>query len=372
MGKLDDEMYVYLSNRETFADLVNAGCFGGKQVVNGKCLEMLSERVQAEKVVQGKKYRKGKAGENQEDEDREKGSLGKEILDEESLGRGSQEKELPQVKNYYRDIRMKLPDGTLFKILAAENQSMIDYEMPLRIMMRDGAEYEEQLKKLHQEKRKARGGKRNPILEKMDKKDRLCPVYTICFYHGEGKWTGPCSLRDMMDFGQEDRSDGGKDDGQENATEYGIWERVFCDYPMIVINAEDENLSAKCKTELRQFLQAMQARREPKKLEELFVLDEYNHLSYETARTIAVMTGMAEYLKNMEENKTEEGDGYTMCTAIREIRKESREEGRELTMLEVLRNSMQSLQVSSQRAMEILGVPMEEREKYRKKLGDLT
>ena len=129
-----------------------------------------------------------------------------------------------------------------------------------------------------------------------------------------------------------------------------------------------EILSGKCKTELRQFLQAMQARREPKKLEELFVLDEYNHLSYETARTIAVMTGMTEYLKNMEENKAEEGDGYTMCTAIREIRKESREEGRELAMLEVLRNSMQSLQVSPQRAMEILGVPVEEREKYRKKL----
>ena len=70
--------------------------------------------------------------------------------------------------------------------------------------------------------------------------------------------------------------------------------------------------------------------------------------------------------------KAEEGDGYTMCTAIREIRKESREEGREegreLAMLEVLRNSMQSLQVSPQRAMEILGVPVEKREKYRKKL----
>ena len=69
------------------------------------------------------------------------------------------------------------------------------------------------------------------------------------------------------------------------------------------------------------------------------------------------LSPLAQYLLRREEER---------------VRAESREEGRELTMLEVLRNSMQSLQVSSQRAMEILGVPMEEREKYRKKLGDLT
>lgn len=32
MGKFDDEMYLYLTNKKYFADLINAGCFEGEQV----------------------------------------------------------------------------------------------------------------------------------------------------------------------------------------------------------------------------------------------------------------------------------------------------------------------------------------------------
>lgn len=61
----------------------------------------------------------------------------------------------------------------------------------------------------------------------------------------------------------------------------------------------------------------------------MFQREEFNGLRYETVRAIAVMAGMPEYLENMEDYKVPGEERYRMCTAIREIRNESREEGRE-------------------------------------------
>ena len=48
MGKFDEATYEYFSDPEYFADLINAGCFEGKEIVCADRLEQLSERTQEE------------------------------------------------------------------------------------------------------------------------------------------------------------------------------------------------------------------------------------------------------------------------------------------------------------------------------------
>lgn len=53
-----------------------------------------------------------------------------------------------------------------------------------------------------------------------------------------------------------------------------------------------------------------------------------------------------------------------MCKIFDEIREEGRKEGREESILRDIRNVMETLKVSSSRAMEVLRIPAGDREKY--------
>ena len=329
MGKFDEETYAYLSVKEYFADLMNAGCFGGEEVVAAGDLEELSGRTQEE--TEGK-------------------------------GRRSQ----------YRDLRMRLQDGTSFVLLAVEDQANVDWEIPVRFMCYDAAEYRKQLEEIHRKKRRKReeaGLKRSRWAEKMDAGDRLHPIYTVCFYHGEGEWTGPKSLKEVMDFG-------------ENA---GEWEPLFCNYRIKVINAEDAEVAKNCRTELRQFLEVMGARRNREKLKELLLDKAYENLSHETARIIAVVANVPDFLDNEEKYKNQEREGYNMCQAMEELKEEfkregmatgraegrveGRAEGREETSLKYLQNLMKTMHFSLEQAMNAVMVPEEDRPRLKQLLS---
>ena len=324
MGKFDEETYGYLSVKEYFADLINAGCFGGEEVVAAGDLEELSGRTQ-----------------------------------EETEGKGR--------RSTYRDLRMRLRDGTGFVLLAAEDQANVDWEIPVRFMCYDAAEYRKQLDELHRKKRKTReeaGLKRSRWAEKMGAADRIHPVYTVCFYHGEGEWTGPKSLKEVMDFG-------------ENAER---WEKRFCDYPVTIINAEDAEVAKNCRTELKQFLEVMGARRNQEKMERLLQDKAYENLSYETAHIIAVMANVPQFLENEEKYKNQEREGYNMCQAMEELkvkyenngrtegRAEGRAEGEERAKLMDLRNLMETMKLSLEQAMNALKIPEESRPRLKQLL----
>ena len=162
MGRLDEEMYRYLSMKEHFADLINAGCFGGREVLMVDDLEELTGRTQE---INGKNA----------------------------------------LHSLQRDIRMRLRNGTHMALFAVENQTKIDWEMPLRIMRYDVSEYKKQAEEIHRRKRRKReeaGLKQSRWLEKMDEPDKLQPIFTVCFYHGDGVWDGPKTLKDIVDFGE--------------------------------------------------------------------------------------------------------------------------------------------------------------------------
>ena len=109
MGKYDRCMKAYLQDKRRFADLFNGSCFQGRQVIRAEDLEEASENyVAVEEKQPGKPLQKGT-----------------EII---------------------RDVKMRYRSGMILQVLAVENQSYIDYGMPVRCMGYDAAEYHRQLK----------------------------------------------------------------------------------------------------------------------------------------------------------------------------------------------------------------------------------
>ncbi|MBR1853018.1 MAG: Rpn family recombination-promoting nuclease/putative transposase [Lachnospiraceae bacterium] len=278
MGKQDETIYAYLSDKRRFAELFNVGYFGGKSVVDPARLEQVSERSQT--------------------------------TEELSDGMDAKARE---PHSYYRDIKMKMQNGARFVIAAIENQAMVDYEMPCRIMRYDCNEYWKQIKEIHRTKRDqwaAVHGGSNKFVEKMERKDRLCPVYTMCFYHGKGAWQGPRSLKDLMDF-----------EGLDND-----WRTRFQDYGIRVVCADDAGLAERCQEGLREFLQVLNVRRSKRKLQKLFQSKQFQNLDRDTAYAITALTDMQELVRNLEDHRNESG-GYNMCKAMTEIRRDERRKG---------------------------------------------
>ena len=299
MGKYDICMKAYLQDKRRFADLFNGSCFQGKQVIQAEDLEEASESYVA-------------AEEKQPEKPLQKGT---EII---------------------RDVKMRYRSGMILQVLAVENQSYIDYGMPVRCMGYDAAEYSRQLKERKQERRllarhKEESGKelKTTIDERLSgilRSDRLHPVYTICLYSGEEPWDGPRKLSDMMELDPED----------ENLRV------LFEEYHLHLFCINEQNGFDTFRSGLRHLFCAMNCRKDKERMAELIKNEAYAHLSKETWEAIAVMTDNAAMLQKKDKYKTENGEEeeYNMCQALEELmeeresmgerrgRREGRNEGR--------------------------------------------
>lgn len=321
MGKYDDAMFRYLSDNNRFADLFNAAVFSGEEVLRGDMLENDSERYVTV--------------ESQEDS--------------------------VHIENRFRDLKKRMKNGNWLAITAVENQEAIDYTMPLRMMKYDCLEYEEQVRWLRREKQKElsdAGLEDNGWNTRLFEKDKLSPVFSICFYHGTEEWKGPKSLKDMMNF--------------EGASPK--WQQLFHDYGMILFCANTVKDFSVFKTELKSLIQVIPYRKSKKQLWELWKQDEYKRLDKETAETIAIMTDTKDILAHLDDYKTEEG--YDMCQAMDELKQDWLAEGEERGIArgitqgitqgieDSIRNLMNSMKWTAEQAMEALLVPEEERAEY--------
>ena len=278
MGKYDDAMYRYLSDNDRFADLFNAVLFDGRVVVRGEMLEDASER--CVEVVS-------------------------DTVSQAGTGEGR-----PKYEKSVRDIRKRMRTGESFIVTAIENQNAIDYAMPWRIMRYDQMEYGRQIRDIISRRETALGkqGSAGNWMKRLQQEDRLCPVYTICFYHGTEPWDGPRSLRDMMHFGRETEG----------------WQDVFHDYGMTLFCAGEQKDLSRFGTDLKLLLKVLQLRQDKDGLLRLWSEEPFSHLDLETAETMAVMTDSVNILKKLE--ITEEG-GCNMCLAVEEMKRDWKAEG---------------------------------------------
>ena len=283
MGKDAICMEEFLQDKERFADLFNGSLFLGKRVILPEELLSASEKYAEQR-----------------------------------------EKESPlQKKRRERDVKMYLSCGTQLRILAVEAQKYVDYSMPVRCMNYDAQEYMKQLRELQQKNSRL-------ILEKkvmpttaerlcrVMKTDRLHPVYTMCLYYGREPWDGPRDLWHMMSFEAAGR-------GREDSL-------LFRDYPMWLVCVNEQTDLSHYHTDIREVFQILNCRGNKQRILNLLQDKAYGNLTEETWETIATLTDWPELLKKKKRyRKTEEeGEGYDMDNAWKEILADERARGREV------------------------------------------
>lgn len=281
MGKVNNVMRHYVSNKRRFADLFNGVFFQGNNVIRADELTEASEQYTE--------------------------------LAAENAGTLEAGERLERI----RDIKMNLKSGEGLRILAVENQNHVDYSMPFRCMEYDSMEYRKQIEELKQENR-AKAGLRT-MAEKfcgLKGNDRLKPVYTLCLYHGIEKWDGPRCLKDMMEFGEDpDRMS-----------------RFFADYPLRLFCVNENADFAVFHTELREVFEALRFRRDKKGFRQIIETNPaYGHLDRDTVEVLSVLMqapGIWEEREKYMNHNNENEEEYDMITAWQELLMDERAEGR--------------------------------------------
>ncbi|MBR2950172.1 MAG: Rpn family recombination-promoting nuclease/putative transposase [Lachnospiraceae bacterium] len=193
-----------------------------------------------------------------------------------------------------------------------ENQDELNYIMPFRCMEYDVEDYAKQIRRI--KKRHERDGDLKDsaeFLSGIKKEDKLNPVVTVIFYHGEGTWNTCKSLHDMLNF------------KKENV----IMRRYTPNYESLIISLQemDEN---KYETGLRELIGVMKRSSDKQRMQEYLEENQqrFQKLDDDTYDVISVMTNhkKLEYFK--EQNRTKEG-GVNMCKAFQEMEDEARERG---------------------------------------------
>ena len=276
MGKTSVVVNDFVRNKRRFADMFNGFCFGGESVIRPEDLEEGSEQYMLEQ--------------------------------------GDEEK--PEEAERFRDVKMRLKNGVVLRILAIENQDYVDYTMPFRCMEYDCLEYGRQVQELKDRNRQQKLLKgSNEWLSGIRKEDRLNPVYTVCLYHGEDTWDGPRTLREMMVFGED------ADSMSELFVDYSM--RLFC-----VNEHEDFDMFH---TELKEVFTALKYRCDKVGMQKLMEENEaYRHLDRDSLRTLSVLLKRPDIWEERAKymSKNGEQEEYDMCLAMREWEAEARENGR--------------------------------------------
>ncbi len=284
MGRINDALLEYLQDNERFADLFNGCCFGGKKVIEAESLTEGSEIYVEHDTVS---------------------------LERKTTACGKKDDQ--KTRQRIRDLKKWFRSGVVLRVLAVENQEHVDYAIPWRLMNYDAQEYGNQTGALKRKNRREGCLKtKGEYLCGLRREDRLVPVYTICLYHGEEIWDGPKSLKDMMDFGEAAQD----------------WENLFSDYKIHLICLNELHNYECFHSPLRELFALIPYRKDKKALREFIdSRPEYRTLDVQTAQVAGELIGMQNICEKLENYREEEG--YNMCTALKELLEDSRNEGME-------------------------------------------
>ena len=237
--KKDTALKDHFKNKQNFADITNAALFKGRQVIQA---------------------------ENLHDYDTDMATI-MSLL------------EIPVTFDRNRDVIMKADLNGIYVLLAVENQSAVDYTMPLRVFIYDACAYNQQYQNM--EKLKEKG-----LLEGSIK---LMPIYTLVLYYGEKKWTAPTDLHGMM-----------VDIPEELKPHLNNW---FSN----IVDGKENSLALKEKDNQDLFNGLQRLYQWNGDLEYLKELK----MTKATAAVLASLAGNDEVLKLVEEEKGDEIDMYT-------------------------------------------------------------
>ena len=284
MKKKDVLTAAYLTDNSRFADLVNVLCFEGRSMVRPEDIHMEdSAELQIQRTEEG-----------------------------------------TETKKRYRDIIRKVACGIQFAMICVEEQSYVDYAMPVRVMSYNVNRYEQQLRTRKEEHRQKRDLKGDEYLSGIAKDDRFLPVITIVLYFGK-YWDGARDLKDLLNI-----------EGLPSRLR-----ELAGDYPIYVVEVGNCPYVEQFRTDLRQVFGFCQYADDKEKLK-AFVKKEWeglSNLSEDAYDLISAITSTKE-LEKIKEEKQKGKEKKDMCKAIDDMLADARNEGREETKNEMIHRSV--------------------------------
>lgn len=295
MGTTDVATRAYMSDPARFADVFNYAVYGGSPVIQPGELKPIDSAAITSAVM-------GDA----EDSERRRDGL--------------------------RLWKAMSDDNAAYALLGMEDQTYVNYAMPVRSMLYDALSYANQVNELKRERRESREfGNAAEFLSGMTVNDRLLPVVTVVMHFGAEVWDGALSLHQMLHFKDEKLL------------------ALVPDYRINLVSPasmNDEDFR-QFKTGVGLVLGYIKYSKDRAALNQ-HVSDDtrYRNVDVETARLINALTDSRLVVAEGEEK-------VDMCKAIDDMRKEAMDQGIE----QVLRNLMANTGWPAQRALATLGVP---------------
>ena len=161
MGKYDIRTRELLADNEEFARLFNMVLHGGEQEIRADSLQ----EIDSVSVLSASKA----------------GIIGKDAEVRRDL---------------LRRIVIKRDGNAYYMLLGVENQTLVDYGMPLRMLYYDVIRY---MLQMHEAaSRHGNAEKRRSFTSEFGPDDRLEPIVTVVVYYGTKPWRGPRRLSEMF------------------------------------------------------------------------------------------------------------------------------------------------------------------------------
>ncbi len=280
MGKSSAAVKQFVGKPSIAADLCNGIVFGGRKVVNPNDLEPVSG--ESEFLITDKNGKK-------------------------------------KVVQRFRDVTLKWKNGSLLTIIACENQSYVDYIMPVRTMIYDGLTYQEQAD-LKWDKKGKVSVSSDEFLSHFRREDKLTPVITLVLYYDAKEWDGSLDLHGLLDMGDDKET---VETMKKYIPNYNI--------NLVDVNTVDEE---KFQTDLRVVFGALK-RKGDKRAMEKYMTDnkEFENMDEETYDALGVMLEEEEWIERFKKT----GGKRNMCKAFQDIREESYLKGRDFGSMEKLK-----------------------------------
>lgn len=301
--KKDGYAKVFFSQNHRFADVINGGFCGGRQMVRPEDLQELDS------------------------EDH---------------------------RGLRRDLIRKTAFGTNFVLIGLENQDTVNYRLPLQIMRYEVGEYEKQAKQIERMVRDTRDASQKltggEYLYGFRKNSRLRPVVTLVLYYGKDPWDASGDLHGILDFSglpEEIR------DSVQN-------------FQTTVLEVQSLRDTSVFQTDVKQVFDFIRCSNDKARLLDLVRSDPaYTRMESDAYDLAAAYTNTYGILQRksyyMEEGQVD------MCKAIDDMiedgrnegRAEGRKEGREEMLSEFavsLKNLMEHFSISPKEAMAVMGM----------------
>ena len=328
MGKQDTQMKQYLGNNRRFANLINTSVFKGKQKIDATSLE-------------------------------ERDTTGLSVIVEGG-------KVLPYTQKYQdimKEAVIKEDEKVISILIGIENQTYIDYLMPLRAMNYTVYNYNKQIR----EREKETYRDSDEFLSGVSKEVKLKPVFMVVLSWVQGPWKGPTNIKDLYEVNDEEI--------KEILPDFRI--EVISPYEM---SEEELDMYDKDLGRALRFVKRCGEAKEGKDI--LRDSDiEYEKVDRESALLLRELTGkdfeiadneeevnMLESMKRLFEVERVKGMEEGMSKGLMKGKEEGWIEGKTEGVIENIRSLTETLHLTVDAAMDALQVPTDKREYYREKL----